>query len=175
MLFKCYHPIGALSIIIQGGWSIAGKMKGYPEGRSIDKAIVSVMIPFIQGGSTMNENRLSRRSFLGMTLLGCLSLGGVSFLASCQNKTEAERQGATGIAKGEAAAGDPCADVSGLTEQERQTRVSNGYVGKSTVEGKLCSNCSLFITGKPCGTCSLVKGPINVDGYCTAWIARASS
>jgi len=157
VLFKCYHPIGALSIIIQGGWSIAGKMKGYPEGRSIDKAIVSVMIPFIQGGSTMNENRLSRRSFLGMTLLGCLSLGGVSFLASCQNKT------------------DPCADVSGLTEQERQTRVSNGYVGKSTVEGKLCSNCSLFITGKPCGTCSLVKGPINVDGYCTAWIARASS
>jgi hypothetical protein len=121
----------------------------------------------------MNENGLSRRSFLSMTL-GCLSVGCASFLLSCQKKTEAERQGATEMAKGESAAGGPCADVSGLTEQEKQTRVSNAYVGKSTTEGKFCSNCSLFIEGRPCGTCSLVKGPINPDGYCTAWVAKAT-
>jgi len=109
-----------------------------------------------------------------MTLLGCLSLGGVSFLASCQKKTEVERQGAAGMAKGEAAAADSCANVSSLNEQEKQTRVSNGYVGKSVIEGKRCSNCSLFIPGKPCGTCSIVKGPINPDGYCTVWVARAT-
>ncbi|RJQ22614.1 MAG: hypothetical protein C4560_02175 [Nitrospiraceae bacterium] len=120
----------------------------------------------------MNENRLSRRTFLGLTLLGCLSLGGVSFLASCQKKPDAEKQGAEGMAKGGPAAGDPCADISGLTEQEKQTRVANSYVGKSTIEGKQCSNCNLFSSGTPCGTCSLVRGPINPDGYCNAWVAR---
>lgn len=121
----------------------------------------------------MNENRLSRRSFLRLTLLGCLSLGGVSFLPSCQKKPEAARQAAAeGMAKGESSAGDPCSDISGLTEQEKQTRVANSYVGKSTTEDKECDDCRFYSKGEPCGTCELVKGPINPGGYCTAWASR---
>ncbi len=114
----------------------------------------------------MGENELSRRSFLAMTLLGCLSISGISFLSSCQKK-----QG-TGRVE---AAGDPCTDVSGLTEKERKTRDTYEYVGKSTVTGKYCSNCRLYKepdSGNPCGTCRIVKGPINPDGYCTAWVAQ---
>jgi hypothetical protein len=106
-----------------------------------------------------------------MTLLGCLSLGCVSFLAACQKKPEAEKQEATGMAESKPA-GDPCADISGLTEQEKQTRVANAYVEKSMVEGKYCSNCSFFVSGGPCGTCEIVKGPIKPEGYCTAWTAK---
>ena len=122
----------------------------------------------------MGEDGLTRRSFLSMTLLGCLSLGGGSFIVSCQKKTEAERQGASGTEKAKPASGDPCIDVSGLTEQEKQTRVTNAYVGKSTIKGKECDDCRLFRTGDPCGTCELVKGPINPHGYCTEWVARTT-
>lgn len=120
----------------------------------------------------MSENGLSRRRFLGMTLLGCLSLGSISFLASCQRKPKAEKQGTAEMTGGKPAAGDPCNDVSGLSEPERQTRVANQYVGKSAVEGKLCSNCRFFVRGETCGTCEIVKGPINPNGYCTAWAAK---
>lgn len=123
----------------------------------------------------MDTNELSRRSFLSITLLGCLSLGGISFLASCKNKPETAKQGAEEMAKGDPAAGDLCTDVSGLTGQERQTRVTFEYAGKSPVEGKDCDDCRFFVQPAPegpCGTCEIVKGPINPDGYCTAWVAR---
>jgi hypothetical protein len=123
----------------------------------------------------MDKYELSRRSFLGVTLLGCLSLGGISFLASCKNKPETAKQGAAEMAESSPAAKDLCVDVSGLTEQERQTRVTFKYTGKSPVEGKDCDECRFFAQPPPegpCGTCEIVKGPINPNGYCTAWVAR---
>ncbi len=47
-----------------------------------------------------------------------------------------------------------------------------GYVAKSVMAGKVCSNCSLYLPGKSktaVGKCSQVSGPIAPGGYCTIW------
>jgi hypothetical protein len=123
----------------------------------------------------MDNKELSRRSFLSLTLMGCLSLSAVSFLASCKKKPEMEQK--EPAMEGKSAAGEPCTDISGLTDQEKQTRIVNNYVDDSTIEGKECDGCSFFIkpaSGNPCGTCQIVKGPIDPDGYCTAWVAKGA-
>jgi hypothetical protein len=56
------------------------------------------------------------------------------------------------------------------------SKASMKYVDKSTVAGKTCSNCSLFIPGKTKtgpGTCKLVAGAISPGGYCIAWAPKA--
>jgi len=122
------------------------------------------------------NHTVSRRSFLSATLLGFLSLGSISFLSSCKNTPETAKQEAAEMEKGHLAAGDPCTDVSGLTEQERQTRITFKYVGKSPDAERDCDDCRFFTqpSGGPCGTCEIVRGPINPDGTCTAWSARES-
>lgn len=70
-----------------------------------------------------------------------------------------------------------CSDVSGLSEADKTMRQTTlQYVEKSADPAKLCSNCQLYVAppepGK-CGTCTLVKGPINPDGSCMSWVAKA--
>jgi len=106
--------------------------------------------------------------------MGCLSLSAVSFLASCKKKTEMEQK-EPAMAEGKSASGEPCTDISGLTDEEKQTRIVNHYVDDSMMEGKECNNCRFFIqpvAGNPCGTCQIIKGPIDPDGYCNAWVAQ---
>jgi len=124
----------------------------------------------------MDNKELSRRSFLSLTLTGCLSLSAISFLASCKKKPEMEQKEHE-MAESKSASGEPCTDISGLTDEEKQTRIVNHYVDDSTIEGKECDGCSFFIKpalGEPCGTCQIVKGPIDPDGYCTAWVAKGA-
>jgi len=126
-----------------------------------------------KGGHAMDDKELSRRSFLSLTLMGCLSLSTISLLASCKKKPEMEKQKEAETAEGK----EPCTDISGPTDQEKQTRTVNHYVDDSTIEGKECEGCSFFIKpafGDPCGTCQIVKGPIDPDGYCNAWVAKGA-
>ncbi len=109
----------------------------------------------------MND-KMNRKDFLKkLPLLGIAFVGGGLFLQSCgQSKTDE----------------DPCSDLSKLTEEEKQTRKDFEYVAKSPFPDKLCSNCELWIApgeGKTCGGCEIMQGPINPNGYCTAW-AKAS-
>ena len=55
-----------------------------------------------------------------------------------------------------------------------QIRNTLGYVDKSVEADKTCSNCVQFNTGgdTACGTCKVVKGPINPGGYCKSWGAK---
>ena len=74
-----------------------------------------------------------------------------------------------------AASNDPCSDLSGLTEAEAGMRTTFKYVTHSTEEGKNCTNCQLYVVpeeGKSCGGCTIIKGPINPEGYCMQWIAK---
>ncbi len=120
----------------------------------------------------MESKELTRRAFLERAA----ALGGVALSASlvmaCKPKESAggEKGGAAGGGD-KAAAG--CTDVSGLTDAEKATRNSLKYVDKSTDPAKNCGNCSLFVAGEPCGTCSVVKGPIAAAGNCTAWAPKS--
>lgn len=70
-----------------------------------------------------------------------------------------------------------CTDTSGLTEQDVAMRTTLNYVDISTIEGKTCDNCALYVApeaGTGCGTCLTVKGPIHPLGYCDIWVAQTA-
>lgn len=70
-----------------------------------------------------------------------------------------------------------CTDTSDLSEQDATMRTTLNYVDISTVEGKTCDNCSLYVapeTGSGCGTCLTIKGPIHPMGYCDIWAAQTA-
>ena len=73
---------------------------------------------------------------------------------------------------------DPCSDLSGLTEEEKNTRKEFAYVSKSPYPEKVCDNCELWIApkeGSLCGGCEVMEGPVDPKGYCTVWAAKEES
>lgn len=74
-------------------------------------------------------------------------------------------------------AGDvnPCEDMSGLNESDKQARTQAAYVEKSPIIDRTCDNCKLYIppaAGVECGRCLLFKGPVYPLGYCSYWAPR---
>jgi hypothetical protein len=69
-----------------------------------------------------------------------------------------------------------CTDTSGLAAGDVVTRNSLGYVDVTTEPGKTCAGCQQYVAGAPdaCGTCKVVKGPINPKGYCKAYVAKVA-
>ncbi len=69
-----------------------------------------------------------------------------------------------------------CNDTAGLSPADITTRTANGYVEHSQFTAKNCLNCQFFQDGQPnqCGTCTVVRGPINPQGYCNLWAAKQS-
>ena len=67
-----------------------------------------------------------------------------------------------------------CTNTSGLSATDTATRTTFQYNDHSTDPNKKCQRCQLFQAAAPgtCGGCTLVKGPINPDGSCTAFVAR---
>ena len=125
----------------------------------------------------MNTKDISRRDFIQrLSLFGVAGVG-ASMLAACGG---GEQQAPAAETPAEepatAAEGFTCTDTSGLTEQELTMRNETFmYVDTSTEEGKTCDNCALYVAaaeGQQCGTCTIIKGPIHPDGYCTSWAAK---
>ena len=102
---------------------------------------------------------MNRKDFIKqLPFLGIAFLGGGLLLQSCSKSTTDE---------------DPCADLSKLSTDEKQTRNDLRYISKSPYPDKLCSNCELWIApeeGKTCGGCEIMEGPINPNGHCSAWV-----
>jgi hypothetical protein len=67
-----------------------------------------------------------------------------------------------------------CSDTTGLSPGDTMIRTSLAYIDVSDQPGKQCSGCQQFIPPAPntCGTCKIVKGPINPAGYCKSFVAR---
>jgi hypothetical protein len=68
-----------------------------------------------------------------------------------------------------------CVDTSSLSPADVQVRTALAYVDMSTEAGKTCSNCQQFIppaAAGSCGTCKVVKGPINPIGNCKSYVAK---
>ena len=105
------------------------------------------------------KNKITRKEFLKqLPTFGMAIVGTGLFLQSCsKSKTD----------------DDPCADLSKLTADEKQTRKDFEYVSKSQFPDKLCDNCQLWLgaeEGKICGGCEIMEGPIHPKGYCNAWV-----
>jgi hypothetical protein len=67
-----------------------------------------------------------------------------------------------------------CTDTSALSPTDLTVRTSLAYVDVSTETGKSCAGCLQFIPATPdqCGTCKVVKGPINPAGYCKSFTPK---
>ena len=103
----------------------------------------------------------TRREWLGQVCSAALVVaGGALVLSAC---------------KGGGGGSLSCTDTTGLSEADIATRTATQYVDAATDPAKKCSGCMLYVAGTEgaCGTCTAVKGPINPEGSCTAWVARA--
>ena len=115
--------------------------------------------------------KISRKDFIkNISFSGVLLFGGSTLLAACGgNKSKPE------ASETSQPVNDPCGDVRNLSDAELATRKQFSYVGQTPEKDKFCSNC-LHWRGSsgqgPCGTCELVKGPINPNGYCDQWMAK---
>lgn len=129
----------------------------------------------------------SRRHFLRKWIFHGLILGGaVSLVSGCASnekkspddagkKAPAEEKAEAPSGATSNHAGDPCTDYSGVSEADLKIRAAMGYVPVSTVEGKQCSNCNLYLPaagGSGCGSCQLFKGPVTDNGNCTYWVPQ---
>jgi hypothetical protein len=68
-----------------------------------------------------------------------------------------------------------CTDTSSLSPADVQVRTALAYVDTSVEAGKTCSGCQQFIpapSAGSCGTCKVVKGPINPGGNCKSFVAK---
>lgn len=107
----------------------------------------------------MSSNLLDRRTFLARAALLGGFAAGASLLAAC----------------GKGGGSLVCTDTAGLKPEELATRTSLNYADVSPDPTKPCSACTLYVPAAEgaCGGCSVVKGPINPNGYCISWVKKA--
>jgi hypothetical protein len=69
-----------------------------------------------------------------------------------------------------------CTDTMSLSAADAAVRTSLAYQDKSPEPGKSCTGCQQFIPAAPdaCGTCKVLKGPINPAGYCKSFAPKAT-
>ena len=102
------------------------------------------------------DDKMSRRDLLqNAAALGSLAVFGA---AAC-SKTPAALN---------------CTDTTGLAPADVTVRTSLAYTDVSTEPGKSCTTCQQFVPTTPttCGTCKVLKGPINPKGYCKSFVAK---
>jgi hypothetical protein len=72
--------------------------------------------------------------------------------------------------------GPSCSDTTGLDPTALANRTTQQYVEHSLRASSHCSSCRFFTAGSgagACGTCTLIAGPINPDGYCNLFAAAS--
>lgn len=126
----------------------------------------------------MASSVISRRAFLERCAVLGAAVGAGSLIAACSSETtngNAANNMAGGDTGGEAVALD-CTDTSALTETDLATREGLEYVDMSVNPDQNCLNCEHYEEGEPnaCGTCALVPGPINPEGWCASWAEKVS-
>ncbi len=122
----------------------------------------------------MKKDDITRRNFLvKLSAATGLSVGAGAFLSACGGG-KSDQAPATEAPEIEApAVAASCDDVSGLSDADVNLRTTLQYVDESPDTEKTCKNCALFVIPEgesPCGTCTLLKGPIAAGGYCTSWV-----
>ena len=112
-------------------------------------------------------HHLSRKSFFKELFSHTVSLAFFGLLNSQCSSGSNEKQSSPPT--------DPCEDLSGLSELELKKRENLGYVRQSPLEESQCSNCNLYLPEQyegDCGGCTLFRGPVYPDAYCTYWAPK---
>ncbi len=122
------------------------------------------------------DEKLSRRQFFERAMILGAAAAGVGALVACDSPKRSDGAApAEGDKKAEApAAGPVCDDQAGVDAAMKANRDTFKYVTQAADPAKPCDACQLFKIGSPCGTCTVVKGPIAPKGGCTAWAPKAT-
>jgi hypothetical protein len=108
----------------------------------------------------MSDARISRREAAKRFFLASAAIAAPGWLATACSK----EGGAL-----------TCTDAKGLTADETKMRTETlAYVEKSTDPAKTCKACALYKAAAEgqCGSCQLVKGPINPAGTCKSFAPK---
>ena len=100
------------------------------------------------------EADMSRREWLSK-VLGLSLTGGLTALAGGCHKRESLI----------------CSDPERLSDAENSLRQSLHYTEESPYESQRCAGCGFFQAAgvATCGSCRLLKGPVNPRGHCDSW------
>lgn len=69
-----------------------------------------------------------------------------------------------------------CGDTQGLSEADKKTRETLGYVNRAPDLTKTCEKCVQYIEpedGTKCPECKVMKGPVNPEGYCNVFAPKS--
>jgi hypothetical protein len=125
------------------------------------------------------DTKIGRRHSLKVLGFGVLGAAGLVNLAACSKKESAGGAEGEGGAKkapakqAEAAGAEGC-DAT-FDAASTQMRTALQYKEVSDQEGKYCANCAQFKPGAygDCGGCVLFTGPVQNNGHCLSWAAKA--
>jgi hypothetical protein len=123
------------------------------------------------------KENISRKEFLQQcALMGAVVVGGGTLMAGCGGGGDKADTGSASQSGGAtSSAADPCGDLTGLTDADKQMRTTLKYVAVSTDANKNCLNCKFYQAdqhGEACGGCQLFKGPVAPKGNCSSWFAQ---
>jgi hypothetical protein len=67
-----------------------------------------------------------------------------------------------------------CDDVSGLSPEDAKARTDQAYLEAGADRTRLCDLCQQWEAGAEgaCGTCKVIKGPINPKGTCNLFVKK---
>lgn len=136
------------------------------------------------------HTKIGRRHSLKVVGFGFLGAAGLVNLAACSKKESAggaEKAPAkqppakqppaeqAPAKQAEAAGGEGC-DAT-VDAASTQLRTALQYKEVTDQEGKNCLNCAQFKPGAygECGGCNLFTGPVQNNGYCLSWAAKATA
>nr|MEE4266409.1 hypothetical protein [Candidatus Krumholzibacteria bacterium] len=127
------------------------------------------------------DQKLDRRTFFRQ--VGITGLAGVGLmlgLTACGGDKEsgAATKAAASKSASPAASADPCSDLTGLTQDEKNMRTTLQYQATAADPAKPCHTCNFWhppAEGTTCGTCTLMKGPIDPNGGCISWVVKQTT
>ncbi len=133
------------------------------------------------------DAKIGRRHSLKVVGFGFLGAAGLVNLTACSSKEESAKPPpkpaapAAPAAPAEKAPAEPAQAAGGegcdatIDAASTQMRTALQYKPASDQEGKNCSNCAQFKPGEygDCGGCQLFTGPVQNNGYCLSWAAKA--
>ncbi len=113
------------------------------------------------------EKKVGRRRTLQLIGMGSLTAVG---LVGCGG---GEESGGGGGGGGAAADGTGCNTP--VPAEAQSLRTTLNYVEQSAVAGSNCSNCAQYKEAQygECGGCNLFAGPVQPNGHCVSWAAKA--
>lgn len=142
--------------------------------------------------SAMAKEEMTRKEFFKrLTLLSTSVSGSVLFLSACgspgrkrtdhlEEMPDSARYNSSEMTNINETRPEACNNITELTANQKSVRSAQQFTVNTPFKKRYCSNCLYFKapdsrSGSPCGSCTIVPGPIDPGGYCKSWKSEFKS